>query len=360
MLGGMTTTYDVSVIGGGVAGLSGALVLARSRRSVLVIDSGEPRNAPAAGVHNYLGHDGINPLALLELGRAEVRGYGAHVVEGRVATAVRDGDGFSVRLADGRSFTARRLLVTTGLVDELPDVPGVRERWGRDVLHCPYCHGWEVRDQAIGVLATRPAAAHMALLFRQLSPDVVLFAHTAPPLTTEEREQLAARDIRIVQGEVVALDIVQDRLSGVRLADGTVVPRQAVVVTPRFVARSDVLASLGLHPTPHPMGFGEHIVADATGKTSAAGVWVAGNVGDLSAGVMVAAGSGVAAAAAINADLVAEDTRRARLPSLTSHPATPREGVTGTVIGGAAEASPRRSSASAAPSSASTPPLRLR
>jgi thioredoxin reductase len=328
MLSSMTTTYDVIVIGGGPAGLSGALVVARSRRSVLVIDSGEPRNTPAAGVHNYLGHDGINPLQLLELGRAEVRGYGAHVVEGRVTSAVRDGDAVSVHLADGRAFAARRLLVTTGLVDELPDVPGVRERWGRDVLHCPYCHGWEVRDQAIGVLATRPAAFHMALLFRQLSSDVVLFAHTAPPLSTEEREELAARDIRIVQGEVVALEIVEDRLSGVRLVDGSVVPRQAVVVTPRFVARSDVLASLGLHPKPHPMGLGESIAADATGKTSAAGVWVAGNVSDLSAGVMVAAASGVAAAAAINADLVAEDTRLAGLPSLTSTPERPRQGVT--------------------------------
>ncbi|HEY3060535.1 MAG TPA: NAD(P)/FAD-dependent oxidoreductase [Chloroflexota bacterium] len=305
----MTTTYDVIVIGGGVAGLSGAVVLARSRRSVLVIDSGEPRNAPAEGVHNYLGHDGINPLQLLELGRAEACRYGAHIVDGRVISTARDGDAFSVDLADGRAFAARRLLVTTGLVDELPDVTGLRERWGRDVLHCPYCHGWEVRDQAIGVLATRPAAVHMALLFRQLSSDVVLFTHTAPPLTAEQREDLAVHDIRIVEGDVVALETVGDRLSGVRLADGTVEPRQAIVVTPRFVARSEVLASLGLQPTPHPMGFGEYIAAEPTGKTAAAGVWVAGNIGDLSAGVAVAAGSGVAAASAINADLVAEDTR---------------------------------------------------
>jgi thioredoxin reductase len=200
--------------------------------------------------------------------------------------------------------------VTTGLVDELPDVPGVRERWGRDVLHCPYCHGWEVRDQAVGILASGSRAVHMALLFRQLTSDVALFTHTAPPLTDEQAEQLAARHIRVVTGFVESLEVVDDRLTGVRLRDGTVVPRQAVVVTPRFVARSEVLTALGLHPTAHPFG-GEFVAADATGLTQVPGVWVAGNVTDLAASVVVAAAGGASAAAAINADLVAEDTRLA-------------------------------------------------
>jgi thioredoxin reductase len=208
--------------------------------------------------------------------------------------------------------SARRLLVTTGLVDELPNVAGVRERWGRDVLHCPYCHGWEVRDQAVGILASGPRAVHMALLFRQLTSDLVLFSHTAPALTDEQAEQLAARDIRVVTGLVDSLEVVDDRLTGVRLRDGTVVARQALVVTPRFVARSQVLATLGLHPTAHPLGMGEFITAaDASGVTDVPGVWVAGNVTNLTAAVVNAAAEGVSAAAAINADLVAEDTRRA-------------------------------------------------
>jgi thioredoxin reductase len=301
----------VVVAGGGTAGLSAALLLARSRRSVLVIDAGEPRNAPAAGVHGLLSRDGINPLELLELGRAEVRGYGGQVMEGQVRSATRDGDGFAVILDDNRVVTARRLLVTTGLVDELPDVPGVRERWGRDVLHCPYCHGWEVRDQAVGVLASGPRAVHMALLFRQLTSDVVLFTHVAPPLTDGESEQLAARDIRVVSGIVDSLEVVDDRLTGVRLRGGMVVARQALVVTPRFVARSQVLSSLGLRPIAHPLGMGEFVAADATGLTNVPGVWVAGNITDLAASVVVAAAGGASAAAAINADLVAEDTRRA-------------------------------------------------
>jgi thioredoxin reductase len=311
MTNNMTPAYDVVVIGGGAAGLRGAPTLARSRRSVLVIDAGEPRNAPAAGVHGFLTRDGTNPKTLLEVGRAEVRAYGGHVVDGRVTSASRDVDSFTVSLADGRVASARRLLVTTGLVDALPHVSGLRERWGREVLHCPYCHGWEVRDQPVGVLGSGPLAVHQALLFRQLTPDLVLFTHTAPELSDEQSEQLAARDIRVVTGIVESLEIVDDRLTGVRLRDGTMVARQALAVMPRFIARSQVLANLGLHAAAHPLGMGQFVAADATGLTEVPGVWVAGNVTDLSAQVVSAAAGGVVAAAAINADLIAEETRQA-------------------------------------------------
>src|ERR1700722_1763654 len=145
--------YDVVIVGGGVAGLSAALTLGRARRSVLVVDAGAPRNAPAGHVHNYLGREGMPPGGMLAAGRAEVTGYGGQVVSGTVTSAQflngqDNAGGFRVGLAGGRAAGARRLLVTTGLVDELPDVPGVAELWGRAILHCPYCHGWEVRDQA--------------------------------------------------------------------------------------------------------------------------------------------------------------------------------------------------------------------
>ncbi len=326
MMNNMTiaTAYDVVVIGGGAAGLSGALTLARSRRSVLVIDAGEPRNGPAAGLHGFLTRDGMNPKALLEIGRAEVRGYGGHIVDGWVTSASRDGDSFTVSLADGRVVSARRLLVTTGLIDELPEVSGLRERWGRDVLHCPYCHGWEVRDQAVGVLGTGPRAVHQALLFRQLTSDLVLFTHTAPQLSEEQAEQLAAREIRVVTGLVDSLEIVDDLLTGVRLRDGTMVARQALAVMPRFVARSDAMASLGLHATAHPLGMGQFVAADTTGLTEVPGVWVAGNVTDLSAQVVSAAAGGVVAAAAINADLIAEETRQAVSAYRDQRSAAPR------------------------------------
>jgi len=303
--------YDVVVVGGGAAGLSGALMLARARRSVVVIDAGAPRNAPAAGVHGLLARDGIRPAELLERGRAEVRRHGGHVVAGEVTTAVRDAEGLTVALADGRSVRARRLLVATGLVDELPDVPGLRAQWGQNVVHCPYCHGWEIRDQAIGVLASGPLAVHQALLFRQWSADVTFFSHTMPPPTDEEAEQLAARGICVVDGEVASLEIVEDRLVGVRLSDGTVVSREALAVSPRMTPRAGFLAALGLRPAEHPSGVGEYIPSDATGRTEAPGVWVAGNVTDLAAQVGTAAAAGAAAAAQINADLVAEETRQA-------------------------------------------------
>jgi thioredoxin reductase len=304
--------YDVVVVGGGAAGLSGALILGRARRSVLVVDASEPRNAPASGVHGYLTRDGMDPAELLRVGRAEVRRYGGRVLEGgRVASATAIDGGFAVALEDGRRVGARRLLVATGLVDELPEVPGIRERWGRDVLHCPYCHGWEVRDRAIGVLAGGPLSVHQALLFRQLSADVTFFSHTTEPPTDEQAEQLAARGISMVDGEVTSLEVVDDRLVGVRLGDGRVVGREALAVSPRMKARAGVLAALGLRPAEHPAGVGEYIPSDATGSTDVPGVWVAGNVTDLVAQVGAAASSGAAAAAQINADLVAEDTEHA-------------------------------------------------
>ncbi len=243
-------------------------------------------------------------------------GYGGEVVTGTVASAqhLDAGGGFRVSLADGRAVRARRLLVTTGLTDELPDVPGVAERWGRDVVHCPYCHGWEVRDQAIAVLASGPMAAHQALLFRQWSADVTLFRHTAPDLNDEQSEQLAARGITIVDGEVAALEVTDDRLTGIRLRSGQLFPCQAVAVQPRFTARADLLAPLGLQPIEVRLGehvFGSRIDADASGATAVAGVWVAGNVADVQAQVVTSAAAGLTAAAAINADLIADDTRQA-------------------------------------------------
>ncbi|MGN9844469.1 FAD-dependent oxidoreductase [Nonomuraea sp. H19] len=310
----MDAKYDVVVVGGGAAGLSGALTLGRARRKVLVIDAGRPRNAPAQGVHTYLSREGVPPLELLAAGREEVIGYGGEIMTGTVTAVEKISGRFRVVLDDGSSVEADRLLVTTGLVDELPDVPGLAERWGRDVLHCPYCHGWEVRDQAIGVLATGPLAVHQALLWRQWSDDVTLFLHNGPELGDEQREQLAARGVTVVEGQVTGLEVAGDRLTGVRLADGRVVARRALAAAGRLVARGDVLAGLGLETEDQEMAghvIGTRIPADAAGATSVPGVWVAGNVANATEQVIAAAAGGVRAAAAINADLIAEETRRA-------------------------------------------------
>lgn len=315
-------TYDAVVIGGGPAGLNGALMLARSRRSVVVVDAGRPRNAAAAAVHGLFAREGASPADLLERGRTEVLSYGGAVVAGEVLSAARDDDGFRVGLADGTQLRSRRLLVTTGLVDELPDIPGVRERFGRDVLHCPYCHGWEVRDRAVGVIATAPMSVHQALLFRQLTADLVYFAHGSE-LTAEQAEQLAARGIEVIEGQVVGVEVEGDRLTAVRLADGSVVRREAVVVATRMVARTAFLAELGLHPVEHPSGMGVHIPVDPTGLTGVPGVWAAGNVADLAAQVGTSAAAGAFAGAMINNDLVVAETQLAvaelRERAVTAH-----------------------------------------
>ena len=310
----MDDRYDVVVIGGGPAGLSAALALGRARRSVLVVDGGQPRNAPAGQVHNYLGRDGTPPAELLSAGRQEVTSYGGALLAGDALTARVDAGGFTVEVAGGPSVRARRLLVTTGLVDELPAVPGVRELWGTDVLHCPYCHGWEVRDQGLGVLATSAMSVHQALMWRQWSEDVTYFQHTSPELDELEREQLAARGIRVVAGEVTALDTCDGRLRAVRLATGHTYDLSAVVVTPVFTARSGVLDSLGLVPVEQALGghvYGTALPADPSSATTVPGVWIAGNITDLRAQAIISAAAGLNVAAAINADLTADDTRRA-------------------------------------------------
>jgi thioredoxin reductase len=303
---------DVIVVGGGLAGLAGALTLVRARRAVLVVDAGHPRNAPAAHAHGYLTRDGASPLDLLAAGRAEVAGYGGQIMTGTVTSLARlPSGGFQVTLADGTTHRARRMLVATGLVDEYPDIPGLRDRWGRDVVHCPFCFGWELRDQPLAVLATCPQAAAQALMWRQWSPDVALFLHTAPAPGADVMEQLAARGISLVEGEVTGVEVTGDRLSGVRLRSGQVIPSRAVVIGPQFEARHALLDRLGVSVAEHPLRIGHQVAADAAGRTAAGGVWVAGNAADVTAGVMQAAASGVTAAAAINADLTAEDTTTA-------------------------------------------------
>jgi thioredoxin reductase len=301
--------YDVAVIGGGAAGLSAALVLSRACRRVLVVDAGTPRNAPAAHLHGYLARDGVGPAELLAVGRHEVQGYGGVIVEGTVTDLVPNGrSGFWALLAGGQRISARRLLVTTGLRDELPDIPGLRDRWALDVLHCPYCHGHEVRDRQLGVLGGGPGAVRYAQIVRQWTHDLVYFT---PPdiLTATERTQLLARAIGVVEGTIEQLVIDDtDRLRGVQMRDGCVIPRDALFVPPRFVPNDTLLAGLGADTGNGTDGW---VTVDTTGRTTVRGVWAAGNVVDPRAQVITAAGAGSAAAIALNADLVDDDVRTA-------------------------------------------------
>ncbi|MGZ3114195.1 NAD(P)/FAD-dependent oxidoreductase [Streptomyces sp. H62] len=299
----LSGTYDVVVVGGGAAGLSAAVVLGRSRLRTLVVDAGEPRNAPSDHMQGYLTRDGMPPAEFLALGREEIARYGVQLVRDRAVDVTR-GEEFAVELAGGRTVRARRLIVTTGLRDELPSVPGVAERYGRDVLHCPFCHGWEVRDERFGVLATSPLSVHQALMVSHWSDDVTLFLDTVAEaeLSDEDLRRLAAARVKVVPGAVAGLRVEEDRLTGVRLADGTVHDRSVAFVAPRAVPQTGLMERLGaeLRETP----FGAYPVVDPTGLTTVPGVWTAGNAMGFAEQVVHAASGGYRAATAVVGDLI--------------------------------------------------------
>lgn len=297
---------DVVVVGGGAAGLSAALMLGRSRRRTLVLDAGRPRNRFASHMHGVLGRDGTDPAALLADGRAELAGYGVTVREAQVAAVEEVAGGLAVVTEDGARTTTSALVVATGLSDELPDVPGLAEHWGTGVLHCPYCHGWEVRDQRLAVLATSPEhAAHVTPLVRQLSDDVVLLTGLAGPLDAALAARLRARGVRVVDAPVTGVTAEAGRLVAVRTAEGDV-PVDAVFTAGAPRPHDAFLASLGLARTESGPGAGM-VAVDPLGRTSHPRVWAAGNVVEPAATVPLAVARGSFAGAAVNAALAQEE-----------------------------------------------------
>lgn len=302
---------DVVVIGAGPAGLSAALVLGRARRSVTVVDAGRPRNAPAASLHGFLTRDGDAPADFLAAAREEVRGYGVELIADEASAVAVEDEGLRVELAAHPALRARRVLLASGIVDELPDVPGLAERWGHAVLHCPYCHGYEVRDRPLVVLAgSTEGAVHQALLLRQWSRDVTVVVHDAGPVDDDAATLLAARDVRVVPGRVGEVTDGEDGTTAVVLDDGTRVGCGAVFVAPRFRLNNGVLAGLDARTVTSDMGTA--LETDAEGRTSVPGVWAAGNVVDLSCQLLGAAELGSRAAIGINGELALADARAAR------------------------------------------------
>ncbi|MDV8021809.1 NAD(P)/FAD-dependent oxidoreductase [Rhodococcus sp. IEGM 1330] len=293
-------TYDTVVIGGGHAGLSAATLLARARRRVILVDAGRPRNAPADHVHGFLSRDGASPHELREVGRDEVIRYGGEIVQGSVT---RIEDGFAVHLESGSVLDSRSMLVATGLRDELPDIAGVREHWGSGVLHCPYCHGYEVQDQPIAVIggSNRPFTVHQASLIRQWSSDVIFFTNGIE-LTEDERIGLDARSVGIVDVPVSRLVTEDGIVAGVELTDGSVVPRAVVFVGPTFVPNDGLLTRIGCARLENGW-----VATDPTGRTSVDGLWAAGNVSDSPAQLINSAAAGSRAAIDINHHLLALD-----------------------------------------------------
>lgn len=301
-----TQDFDVAIIGGGAAGLSAAQALGRARRSVVVIDAGEPRNAPADAVHNFLSRDGLGPLELLKAGRAELVKYGVEMVHARALDSRRSEVGFTVALDNDTEVSARRLILATGLKDQLPDIAGLAAHWGKDVLHCPYCHGWEVKDQRLGVVDSA-MAMHQAPMFTQWSQQVTLFKDPGKVLAAEEWELLEALGVDVVEASVTAVLGPAGSLRGVELSDGTQHELDALVVMPTFDVDVSCVKSLGLETQEHATGIGLHVPADEMGQSGVPGLWLAGNVANPMAQVIMAAADGLGVGAKVNADLMQED-----------------------------------------------------
>ncbi|KLU10529.1 FAD-dependent oxidoreductase [Kocuria sp. SM24M-10] len=311
--------WDVMVIGGGAAGLSAALLLGRARRRTLVVDAGSPRNRFAEHMHGVLGMEGVSPAELLERGRAEASAYGVQIVPGAVQRVDPTGTGVEVTLDDGESVQARMVIVATGMTDELPVIPGLAERWGSTVLHCPYCHGWEVADQHLGVLTTSPLGLHQAQLVRQWSDTVTVFTAGLGPLDAAAENRLRSRGIGLVASPVVEILGGSEAVDAVRTADGALIAVDALFTAGAPRPHTAFLDHLGLATTDTPMG--RFLAVDGTGRTSNERIWAVGNVTDPVLTVPMSIGAGARTGGAVNAALVTEDFDRSAAPDRAAEPA---------------------------------------
>src|ERR687885_2062267 len=299
-------TWDCIIVGAGPAGLNAALVLGRARRRIVVLDDARPRNYATHEMHGVLGHDGLDPAELRARGRAELAGYGVEVVTLEVQEAeVLEG---AVRVTcAGRSELARTVLLATGMLDEVPDIPGFADVWGTSAHTCPYCDGFEHRDERLAVLAAGGRGEHLAVLLSQWSDDVVLLTNGPHDLGADELARVRALGIPVVETPVAALEGDADgRLRRVRLDSGETLERDALFFYVGWRLRNDVARTLGCE-----LRDDGSIAVDSEQATTVDRVYAAGNCADPRALVPAAAGSGVAAAVAINVRLSLEDADRA-------------------------------------------------
>lgn len=297
-------SYDAIIVGGSFAGLSAAMQLARARRSVLLIDTGLPRNRFARSSHGFLGQDGKPPHEIVYEARRQLALYPTvEFINGEAATARKTEGGFAVALVDGQEVFALRLILASGVRDELPSIPGMQERWGVTVLHCPYCHGYEVAGLVLGVVANHPFSAHQALLIPDWGPTTYFTQGIFEP-DEEQTASLAARGVRIERMPVVALLGTAPELDAVRLSDGRIVPVSAVFTAPKTYMVGSLAEQLGCIFEDGP--FGAFIRTDDWKQTTVAGVYAAGDAASPMPSATLASAAGVMAGVGAHQSLVLE------------------------------------------------------
>ena len=304
--------WDCIVVGGGAAGLSAALVLGRARRRTLVIDAGRQSNRPAEGVGGLLGHDGRPPAELYALGAEQIAAYpSVEIRPGEVRSGARDGGGFTLELSDGTTERGRRVLLATGMDYRYPELPGIAERWGRAVFHCPFCHGWEVRERPLAVLDRGADGARRALLLRAWSDDVTLLANGPAELEPADAASLRAAGVEVDERRVTGLVGPGTSLSAVVLEDGER-PCGGLLVPVTLHQLSPLARQLGAEYSEKPPMTTEAIAVDGTFATSVDGLFAAGDVIAAMPSVATAVAQGSAAAAMIVHAHTAEVTAAAR------------------------------------------------
>ncbi len=303
----MEPNWDCIVVGAGAAGLSAALVLGRARRRTLVVDAGKPSNRVSDGIGGLLGHDGAPPAEFYAAGREELQAYPAvELRAGEVTEAARHENGFVLTLADGSRESARQVLLATGMDYRLPDLPGIDERWGHSVFHCPFCHGWEHRDEPLGVLDRGGSGVERALLLRAWSDDVTLYADGPAELDPDDAERLRAAGVALEERSVTGLRGPGRELTAVAFADGSERPCGGLLVPVVLHQRSALAEQLGAaFAEPNPLA-ADALELDPMGQTSAAGVLAAGDVGTQPPSMANAIAAGAKAAAMVVHDLMAE------------------------------------------------------
>ncbi|MBC7805497.1 MAG: NAD(P)/FAD-dependent oxidoreductase [Akkermansiaceae bacterium] len=300
---GVAPDYDAIIVGGSYAGLSAAIQLARARRRILVIDAGKPRNRFARASHGFFGQDGQSPKEMIERARKQVLAYPTVRFEQAEATrATREGDGFRVTFGDNRVARARRLVLATGVKDDLPAIPGMKELWGTGVAHCPYCHGYEVAGRKIAILSGKELGVHQALLLRDWSDDVTLLINGAGELGSEDSERLQARRVKIETVPVSRLIANGSELEAVEFADGKRLPFGAMFIATRYSLASPLAEQLGCEI--EQGAFGPTVKTDDFKKSSVPGVYVAGDAGRAMHSATLASADGVLAGVGAHQSLI--------------------------------------------------------